>query len=79
MNGCGQSSFTWTFSNLHLAIAIKKGEAKTTIVLAKQTVVLAVLQVCPVEDTQVLFKGASTCDCNEVNVRGLLFCAQRLL
>lgn len=57
----------------------KKGEAKTTIVLAKQTVVLAVLQVCPVEDTQVLFKGASTCDCNEVNVRGLLFCAQRLL
>lgn len=73
MNGCGQSSFTWTFSNLHLAIAIKR------IVLAKQTVVLAVLQACPVEDTQVLFKGASTCDCNEVNVRGLLFRAQRLL
>lgn len=56
----------------------KKGEAKTPIVLATQAVVLAVLQVCPVEDTRALFNGASTCDCSEENIRGRLFCTQRL-
>jgi len=57
-----------------------KKEERNTLVLATQAVVLALLQVCAVEDTRALFKSASTCDCNEKNMRGHCFLfAGRLL